>query len=342
MAELRFALLGAGFWAQFQLAGWRELGGARCVAIFNRNRARAAALAERFDVPAVYEDLDELLAHESLDFIDIVAGEEAHADFTRRAAARGLPVICQKPLGRTAAEAEAMLAACRAAGVPLLVHENWRFQSGLRALGRHLHRGTIGPVFRARLDMRSGFPVFDNQPYLATLERFILTDLGTHVLDTARWLFGEPRALHCLTRRVHPHIRGEDVSTVTLDVDGAAVQVNLAYAGSVYEVDHFPETFAFVEGARGTLELGPGGVVRETTAAGTSVHSYPPAAYPWADPRYAMVHASIVPCLAQLLDHLRGGAPAETTAEDNLRTLRLVEAAYRSAASGQVEALPRA
>lgn len=56
--------------------------------------------------------------------------------------------------------------------------------------------------------------------------------------------------------------------------------------------------------------------------------------YAWADPAYALVHASIVPCNANLLRAIKGEGPAETTAEDNLRTVRLVFAAYESAATG--------
>jgi predicted dehydrogenase len=62
----------------------------------------------------------------------------------------------------------------------------------------------------------------------------------------------------------------------------------------------------------------------------------PPPRYAWADPRYDVVHASGVPCNANLLRALRGEGPAETTAEDNLKTLRLVFAAYDAAASGDV------
>ena len=58
--------------------------------------------------------------------------------------------------------------------------------------------------------MISGFPVFANQPFLKELEQFILTDLGSHTLDTARFLFGEAESLYCQTRRVHPDIKGED------------------------------------------------------------------------------------------------------------------------------------
>ncbi len=105
----------------------------------------------------------------------------------------------------------------------------------------------------------------------------------------------------------------------------------MAYAGNALEHDRFPETYIFVEGARGSVELGPDYWIRVTTADGTHAKRYPPPRYMWADPAYDVVHASIVPCNADLLAALRGDAPAETTASDNLRTLQLVFAAYDSA-----------
>ena len=65
--------------------------------------------------------------------------------------------------------AEQMVAACRQAGVSLFVHENWRWQPPLRQFQRVLAEGAIGAPFRARIEMISGFPVFDNSPSRALL-----------------------------------------------------------------------------------------------------------------------------------------------------------------------------
>jgi predicted dehydrogenase len=220
----------------------------------------------------------------------------------------------------TLAEAEQMVAACRAAGVPFLVHENWRWQAPIRALKAALGRGAagadggIGRVFRARLDFVTGFPVFRNQPFLAELEQFILTDIGSHVLDAARFLFGEAATVYCQTRAVHRHIRGEDVATVVLrTTGGATVTCNMAYAGNPLEHDRFPETFAFVEGERGSAELGPDYWVRVTTAAGTHAVRHPPPRYAWADPAYDVVQASIVPVQRRPAGPPAGRKRAETT-----------------------------
>jgi D-apiose dehydrogenase len=334
MNELRFAVCGAGFWAQYQAAAWGEIAGVRCVAVCDPVREKAQHLAERLAIPAVYEDARELLEREQLDFVDIVSTPETHAALVQLAAERQVAAICQKPLAPTLAEAREMAEVCLQAGVPLLVHENWRWQAPLRALKQLLDSGLIGRVFRARIHYANSFPVFENQPFLKELPRFILGDMGTHILDVARFLFGEATSLYCHTSRIHPEIRGEDVATVMMKMRGAAVVCDMSYASRV-EHDRFPETFVLVEAERGSVELAPDFWLRTTVNGQTTARRVLPPRYAWANPAYDLVHASMVPCHANLVAGLRGERPAETTAADNLKTLELVEAAYESAESGQ-------
>ena len=334
MTDLRFAILGTGFWARYQLAAWREVPGARCVALYNRTVAKAEALAREFGVPAVYGDPEELVRREKPDFLDIITDVGTHRRLVELAAAHQTPVICQKPMAPTLADARAMMTACRAAGVPLFVHENWRWQTPIRALKQVLNEGRIGRVFRARITYSNSFPVFDNQPFLKELEQFILTDIGTHILDSARMLFGEARSLYCRTTRVHPDIKGEDVATVMLGMtSGATVTCEMSYASRV-EHDRFPETYVHVEGEQGAAELGPDYWIRLTTAEGTQSRRFPPPFFPWADPRYALVQVAGVACNANLFGALRGESTAETTGEDNMKTLSLVFGSYDSARTG--------
>jgi D-apiose dehydrogenase len=335
MSELRFAIFGAGFWSRFQLAGWNEVKGAQCVAVYNRSRIKAEALAGRFRVPAVYSDAEELMDNEKLDFIDIITDVNSHPEFVFMAAERKVPVICQKPMAPSLKAAAQMVHRCRNAGVPFLIHENWRWQRPIRELKRALEKREIGRPFRAQIDMISGFPVFKNQPFLAELKQFIITDLGSHTLDTARFLFGEAENLYCQTGKAHKDIKGEDIATVTLRMgESTIVTVNMAYAENYLERDRFPETFIFVEGEKGSIELAPDFWLRVTTKNGTHARRVPPPRYPWADPAYDVVHSSIVTCNRNLLAHLRGEAAAETTGQDNLETLKLVFGSYDSARRG--------
>jgi D-apiose dehydrogenase len=279
---------------------------------------------------------ERLLDSEKLDFVDICTNVETHFPLTKLAAERGIPVVCQKPMATSLAEAEALVAVCRQHGVPLYINENWRWQTPIRALKKTLDSGRIGTPFRAVVDYRNSFDLYVNQPFLMELEQFILTDIGSHILDTTRFLLGEANTLHATIRTVNPKLKGEDVATCFMTTEnGATVTAMMSYA-SKREFDRFPETYVQIEGDRGFLELGPDYWIRETTDAGTHAFRAVPPHYEWADARYDIAHASIVPCQANIARALKGLEAGETTGDDNLKTVRLVFGSYESAASGRV------
>jgi len=337
MTDLRFGVFGAGFWAPFQLAGWNELGGAKCVAIYNRTIAKAEKLAKAFDVPAVYSSPEELLDREDLDFLDIITGVSSHGKLVRIAAERGIPVICQKPMASSLSEAEQMVKVCQEHRVPFYIHENWRWQKQIREFKKVLDSGEIGTPFRAHIFLVSGYPVFSNEPSLKELDQFILADMGVHLLDVSRFLFGEADQLYCQTHQVQKGIKGEDAATVMMRMGGGmTVTCAIGFPGHFLEHDVFTQTLILVEGDRGSAQLDRDYWVRVTTQSGTRANRHAPVWRPWMHPQYLASHASIVPCNASLLRALRGEGEAETPAEDNLKTLRLTYAAYESARSSKV------
>ena len=337
MTELRFAVFGAGFWAPFQIAGWQEVDGAKCVAIYNRTVSKAQNLAKRFGIPAAYGNAEELLDREKLDFIDVITDGSTHHKYVLMAARHKVPVICQKPMANTLADAEEMVQVCREAGVPFFVHENWRWQRQIREFKKVLESGDIGVPFRARIFLVSGYPVFNTEPSLRDLEEYIIKDLGTHLLDVARFLFGEADQLYCQTHQIHKGIKGEDVATVMMHMGGkTTVTCYMGFPGNYLENDVFTQTLIFVEGNKGSAELDRHYWVRVTTESCTRSKRYPPVYRPWVLPDYVASHASIAPCNAHLLQALRKEGQAETTGEDNLKTMRLTFAAYESARTGNV------
>jgi predicted dehydrogenase len=335
---LRFAVFGAGFWARVQLAAWRELGGVECVAIYNRSRERAEAFARDLGVPAVYDDAEKLLREMEPDFVDNITEIGGHKPLSLLCAKHRVPCIVQKPMAASLKDAREMVAAFARAKTPFFVHENWRWQTPMRALIDSVRSGVIGTPFRGRLAMISGFEGWVNQPALRALEQFILTDLGTHLLDAARCLFGEAHALYCQTARTLPDtLKGENVCTAMLTMGEARthVIVEMAYAKTPLERECFPQTLAFVEGPRGSMELTNDYWLRVTTRRGTHSERHAPPRYAWANPQYDIAHASIVDCHRDLLAALRGRRAGETTGTDNLKTLELVFACYDSAATGR-------
>lgn len=345
MGSWRVGLVGCGFFARNHLEAWRALGPrALLVAVCDQNPARAEACAREFSARA-YTSLEEMLEHERLDFVDIVTPPATHRALVERVAAFGLHVICQKPLAPSLEEARAMVQACREAGVRLMVHENFRWQRPMRELRRRAEG--LGRLFFGRISFRSAYDVYRAQPYLAQDPRFILLDLGVHLLDLARFFFGEFKGLCCHTARVHPGIRGEDVATVLLrSREGAACVVELSYASRLEE-ELFPQTLVHLEGERGSLSLGPAyrlTEVRDPVAEGfrsgreglvVERREVPPVPLPWGQSPFEAIQESVLRIQEHWLDCLDRGEEPETSGEDNLRTLELVFACYRSAESGR-------
>lgn len=337
MADLKFAVLGTGFWSHFQIPAWFEVGGVELVAVYNRTVAKAEQVAKKFNVPRVYGDPEELLKNEQLDFIDVITEVPAHAPLVYLAAQYKVPVICQKPLAPDYETAQKMVTACQEAGIPFFVHENYRWQAPIRELKKIMDEGHIGRPFRGRFQFMHALEpfVWENQPLLKTLQRLIIADQGSHQLDLARFFLGEAQSIYCQHLRIRDDIVAEDVASITLKMDRAIGNVEMSFVSKT-EWDHFPEALIYLEGPQGTLELAPDFWIRLTTANGTQIRRCPPPRYAWADPAYDVNHASMVPLHQDFLRAFRTGQPPENTGADNLKTVQLVYSAYESAERNEV------
>lgn len=333
-APLRGAVVGCGFFAMNQLHAWRDIAGVEIAAICDRDPDRLSATGEGFGIARRYRDAAEMFAAERLDFVDIATTVESHRPLVELAARHRVPVICQKPLARTLPDARAMVDACAEAGIPLMVHENFRWQAPIRAVAAVLATGRIGRPFFGRLSFRSGYDVFKGQPHLATGERFIIQELGVHMLDIARHLFGEVSGLTARSTRINPAIRGEDAVTMLLDHAGGTMSVVDCSYATRRAVDSFPETSIEIDGAFGSIHLTPGYRMVVTDRTGSETVDVSPPLLPWAARPWHSIQESVLAIQSHWVDCLRSGCEPATSGRDNLATVALVEAAYESAAAG--------
>jgi D-apiose dehydrogenase len=332
--SLRGALIGCGFFAINQLHAWRDVEGADIVALCDRDPGRLALAGEQFGIAARYADAEDMLREVKPDFVDIATTVASHRPLVELAARLGIPVICQKPFALSMADARAMVEACRQAAVPLMVHENFRWQSAIQAVKARLDAGAIGTPFWARVSFRSGFDVFSGQPYLAEGKRFIIEDLGIHILDIARFLFGDVARLSARTQRINPAIKGEDVATMLLDhVGGVTSVVDCSYATRL-PVEPFPETLIEIDGSAGTLRLGQGYRLVVSGPDGLEEADLLPPLLPWASRPWHNIQESVLAIQRHWVACLRESREPSTSGRDNIGTMALVEAAYTSAESG--------
>ena len=332
---LRVGMIGAGDMSNYHLAAWRGIGGAKVVAIANRTLARAEEQARRYGIEQVYDDPAEMLEREELDAVDIVTNRDTHVPLVRVAASHSVAVMCQKPLAPSLAEAEALVAEL-AGKTRLMVHENRRFAPHFRAIKRWIDDGRVGtPRHCVMTTYRSSLlkgadgkrPSVDRAGYFATEPRLMIGEALIHQLDVLRFLLGPMRVVAARTLHTEAEIAGETVAGIMLEVEAGGAPVLLA---GTYVAPGFgaPRPGSSAVGAqtadRFELTATDASVVMtddRLELRGATSESVPV--------DYAAVYQQCFDAAtAHFVDRLRDGLPFETSGEDNLETLRLVEDAY--------------
>lgn len=334
----RGVLVGCGFFARNHMHAWTRLPGVEMVAVCDRDQARAREFAEAFGVQA-YTDAETMLAEHRPDFTDVVTTVESHRELVELAAAHSRLVICQKPFAENLSDGAAMVDACSRAGVPLMVHENFRWQMPFRAIRERLDAGVIGePVF-LRLSFRHAHDIYVGQPYLAHVQDLALMDVGLHLFDLSRFLLGDAHSVHCRSQRLNPNVKGQDAFVASLAHGNGSTSVIDCSFYSHSQPDPFPQTLARLEGTEGTLELNAGYALREHTRKGVSDSSVEPAVPSWGDRPWHAIQESVSAFDSHVLDVLDRKAEPQPSGSHNLQTLALTLAAIDSARQGEVISL---
>ena len=328
---MKVGVIGCGFFAQNHLHAWRDIEGVDVVALCDNDQSNLFATSKEFKIRRQFTDAVELFKYGQFDIVDIATTAPSHRSLVEMAAQHTKHIICQKPFAESVKDARAMVGAVEATGKTLMVHENFRWQSAVRAVIEELRKGTIGEPFFGRVSFRSGFDVFSGQPYLAKGEKFIIEDLGIHILDIARALFGDVARISATKRRINPSIRGEDVATMFLEhTGGATCIVDCSYA-TRRQIEAFPETVIEVDGNKGTISLDLGYKMTVQANGQSEIRDLSPPLLPWASKPWHNIQESVRTIQEHFINCLREGCEPETSGHDNLQTLSLVEAAYLSA-----------
>lgn len=285
------------------------------------SRAQAAA-------PKAYSTLEDLLARERLDFLDIATRPETHRDLVELAGARRVAVICQKPMAPSWEDAVAMTEAAERAGVPLMIHENWRFQPWYRTIKRILERHSVGDIvtYRFRIRKRDGHgeAPYAAQPYFRQMPRLLIHETLVHPIDTARYLFGDIDSVYASMARRNPVIVGEDVAHLTVTHKSSLPGLIDGHRFTDLAADSPPLGDAQFEGESGVIELTPEGHVQVNQS------------LVWENTvREGYRGDSVRATQQHFIDCLRSGSAFETGARDYLKTFATVEACYQSGTTGR-------
>jgi predicted dehydrogenase len=200
-------IIGTGFARTTQIPGFRDCMGARVVAIASRNRAHAESVAHEFDIENVVTDWRDLIAREEIDLISIVTPPALHCEMTLAALEQGKAVLCEKPMAMNAHEALQMTERAREAGVLALIDHELRFLKSRRTMRAMLHSGAIGTVRHCNYLFRSDYRGLQDQSWDWWSDQKMgggtLGAIGSHVVDSFRWMLGTEIASVCAMLTTH-------------------------------------------------------------------------------------------------------------------------------------------
>jgi predicted dehydrogenase len=326
------AIVGCGGIVNYAHLPAYRAGGFRVVACHDRDRAAAERTAAEHGIPRVAERLDELLADDEVAIVDIAVTPGAQAGIGEQAAAAGKHLLCQKPLAGEYQAAARLVDAAREAGVKLAVNQQMRWDAGICVARQLVAQGAIGRPADARIEVSVRTP-WHLWPWMAQSPRLEVMYHSIHYLDSLRALFGEPERVTAVHGRFPDQPEAGETRTATL----------LEYAsGLIALVDVNHHNWSDDAYARFRL-LGSDGIVAGTIGL---LYDYPrgrvdtlayqanaePGAWHEADLRTRWIPDAFAGPMASLMAAIETGGEPETSGADNLGTLRVVHAAYRSAA----------
>jgi len=336
--DYRIGVMGAGFIVRdCHLVAYRNAG-YNVVAITSASPEETRAVARLRGVPKVYDTNAELLADASIEVLDIAVPPNFQLPIVREAVKqkhlRG--ILAQKPLATNYLEAREIVQLCAEAGVTLAVNQNMRYDQSIRALKTVLKRGYLGEPVLGTIEMRA-IPHW--QSWIPDLGKVTLLNMSIHHLDCFRFLFGDPQSVY-VSARPDPRTKFEHRDGIVLYILEYANGFRAAawddvWAGPARE-GGAPDTYIKwrVEGTEGLAQGTIGWPSYPNVTPSTIDFTTKQQPNTWFAPRWREVWFpdAFEGTMGQLFDSLTEGTEPAISGRDNLRTMALLDACYKSLA----------
>ncbi|HMD75876.1 MAG TPA: Gfo/Idh/MocA family oxidoreductase [Terracidiphilus sp.] len=325
--KIGYAVIGLGRIADHFMPGALNTTNSRIAALVSGHRDKAVRIAAQYGVPSTsiynYDNFDEIAHNPAVDAVYVALPNSMHAEYTIRAAKAGKHVLCEKPMSTTVADAEAMIAACKAANVKLMIAYRCFYEpTNLKAV-QLIRSGALGQV--QAIESAFGFNI---APGEWRLNKKLggggpLLDVGIYSLSACRYLTGEePQHIAAFASTTDHDGRfdqvEENVSWTMKFPSGIVASCNTTYGAPM-------EGFYRVHGSKGWLEASPAfnydGLHLRGDFSGTQLDELNPAR----DPSHFMAQA-------EHFSHcIQNGLEPRTPGEEGLRDMRYITEIYRSA-----------
>ena len=335
----RIAIAGAGSIVTGAHLPAYAMAGFEVAGIWNRTRSRAEAVADRFGLARVYTSVAEMVDDESVEIVDIALVPAVQREIVAAAAANGKHILCQKPLHEEIDDAREIVAICRDAGVKLNVNQQLRHDGRMRTVAGLFARSLLGRPTRTIFDVNVNIDF--SRPLLAGDFYMEIMYHSIHYLDVLRALFGEPARVYCSAGKLPGQLRAAETrSNTVLEFDGGHTALIVASANNRYDIQYAKFRFEGTEGTvTGDMDLFAGSAAGHPTRLNVrSTCLNGGAEFVLDIPELRVPHSFIGPMASLMLAIEQDGEP-DPGGADNLATISLVQACYRSAREDQAIAI---
>jgi predicted dehydrogenase len=325
---IRVGIVGSGFWARMiHIPAFQHIAGYEVLGVVAGRPERAKAAAAEFGIKKHYTDYWELLRDPEVDVVDVCAPNVLHAEVTLGALKYGKHVICIKPLAANLADAQRMVDEAIKRDRSIYYAENVCFIPALTRLKELVDAGTYGSIFRVKACQGIGKLHADWFQDPARSGGGCIIDMAVHGLSFLQWFAGESRAVRVVAEAgtfVHRQ-KVEDTSVILVRFDNGIIGQTEDSWSLVGGFDSRFEVF----GTKGhaMIDLLYGHPIRsalgEATEGGANVLRFQAV-----DDHF--VKDGHLAMMSHFLDCIENGVRCRSTAEDGLRVMELVDAAYQS------------
>lgn len=331
--------VGAGMiMAECHLAAYREAG-FTVGAIASRTRANAEMVAERWNIVRVHDTPDALIQDPSIQIVDLAFPPDQQPALIRLAL--GQPhirgILAQKPLALSLEEARRLRDEAAAAGKILSVNQNMRYDQSMRVLKQILDRKELGEPVIATIEMRA-IPHW--QTFLEGYDRLTLANMSVHHLDVLRFLFGDPSEIYTAARKDPrtPFEHQDGITISTLKFPSGVIAMSMEDVWSGPREEGFESDIYIKWRVEGTEGVAQGQIGWPTGSPSTLRYaSKKTTGGRWVEPSWEthwFPHA-FVGVMEQLQHAIEAGTAPALSVADNVKTMALVEAGYRSIDEGR-------
>ena len=343
---LRVGIVGTGGISQYHMMGYQALPQqVKVVACCDIDEEKAKKYAQKYGIPAVYTDYQQMFAQEKLDAVSVTTWNSAHCEPTIAALKAGIHVLCEKPMALNAVQAQDMLQAAQDSKKLLEVGFVRRFGKDAQAIKDCIDAGVLGDIYYAKAVYlrRRGCPGgwFGDRAFSGGGP---LMDLGVHVMDLVRYLAGspmpvsaygstfsglplgddlDPKAWFIQDGGDHPFDVEDFTSGVVKFDNGLTLTVEASFNLNIEEDVNYIELF----GTKAGIRIDPFKVYTKLSDAEKKLLPEQPPVFEF-EPSFCAEIAHFVDCC-------RNGTPCRAPAEDGVVLMKMIDAIYQSAKTGK-------